>query len=132
MAQDHDGNTLQEMIREQGDQLARLQEEIDELKSTDSSNDDYSDVMDIIEKINIHGFISQGFMRSNHNNYLTSTKDGSYQFNEVGLNFSTELTENLHAGLQFISRDLGRFGNNEIKLDWAFFDYRWRDWLGVR
>ncbi len=82
--------------------------------------------------IDIHGFLSQGYLESNGNNIFAGTLDGTFQFNEVGLNFSTELSERLHVGLQLFARDLGDFGDNEIKVDWAYADYRWKDWLGFR
>lgn len=84
------------------------------------------------EKVDIHGFISQGYLKTDHNNYMAETEDGSFQFNELGLNFGTDLTDKLRLGLQFFARDLGTDGNDELVLDWAFADYRWRDWLGFR
>ena len=84
------------------------------------------------DDIQIHGFYSQGYLKTNHNNYLAETEEGTLQFDEFGVNFSAQLTDNLHAGLQFFGRDLGPVGNNEVRLDWAFMDYRWKDWLGVR
>lgn len=82
--------------------------------------------------IEIHGFISQGYLLTDENNYLAETEDGTFEFNEMGINFSTDLTEQLHIGMQFFARDLGTVGNDDIVLDWAFADYRWRDWLGFR
>lgn len=48
------------------------------------------------------------------------------------LNFGSDLTDRLHVGMQFFSRDLGRTDNNELVIDWAYGDYLWRDWLGIR
>jgi len=89
--------------------------------------------VDVLGGVDIHGFISQGYLKSSDNNYLTNdSEDGSFSFNEVGINFSKEIKDNLHVGLQFFSRDLGDVANNKVTLDWAFADYRWRDWLGLR
>jgi hypothetical protein len=89
--------------------------------------------VDILGGVDIHGFISQGYMESKDNNYLIdNSSDGSFAFNEVGINFSKQLTDQLRIGLQLFSYDLGAMGNNEIMLDWAFADYRWKDWLGLR
>ncbi|RLC03008.1 MAG: hypothetical protein DRI57_29555, partial [Deltaproteobacteria bacterium] len=85
-----------------------------------------------IPKIDIHGFVSQGFLKTDQNNYLGDTEDGTFQFNEMGINFSTKLPKRLRIGLQFFSRDLGQEGNNDIVLDWAYADYRWKEWLGFR
>lgn len=68
-----------------------------------------------IEGIDIHGFISQGFLRSSEYNYLAnSSKDGSFQYNEMGINFSKELNDKLRIGLQFFPRDVGDAANNKI------------------
>ncbi len=84
------------------------------------------------KRMDIHGFVSQGLLKSERNNVFADTKDGTFQFNEFGLNVTAELIEQLHAGIQIFSRDLGDIGNNELTLDWAYGDYRWRDWLGFR
>ncbi|HPW68781.1 MAG TPA: hypothetical protein PLA82_04880 [Deltaproteobacteria bacterium] len=81
--------------------------------------------------IDIRGFISQGYLQSTDNNFFAETKDGTSQFNEAGINFSAEVSDRLRLGVQFLSRDLGTIGNNEVILDWAIADYHFRDWLGL-
>ena len=84
-------------------------------------------------KIDIHGFVSQGYLLTDENNFLADTKDdGSFQFDEIGLTFNSKLTDELRAGLQFFARDLGDVGNNEPTLDWALLDYHYSDYLGAR
>ena len=56
-------------------------------------------------KIDIHGYISQGYLISNRNNFLANTENGTFHFNELGINFSTELTEKIRLGIQFAARD---------------------------
>ncbi|MFZ5568837.1 MAG: hypothetical protein ACOZF0_00425 [Thermodesulfobacteriota bacterium] len=82
--------------------------------------------------VDIHGFISQGYLKSDENNFFADTEKGTTQFNEAAINFSTDVTEKLRIGLQLFARDLGNIGNNDVILDWAVADYRWRDWLGLR
>jgi hypothetical protein len=82
--------------------------------------------------IDIHGFISQGFIKTTENNFFGETEDGSFEFNEFGINFANELTDDLRVGLQILARDFGANGNNEMVIDWAFGDYHWKDWLGFR
>ena len=84
------------------------------------------------EEIAIHGFLSQGYMNSVGNNFLADSKDGTFQINEVGLTIASQVNDQLRLGLQVLSRDLGRDGNNEIRLDWGYADYHYADWLGVR
>ena len=86
-----------------------------------------------MEDIDIHGFLSQGYLKTTEYNYLIhNSKDGSFEFNEAAINFSTSLTDNLRCGLQLFSRDFGDQGNNEVKLDWAFLDYNLREEFGIR
>jgi hypothetical protein len=84
-----------------------------------------------VNGIAIHGFLSQGFLKSSDNNYLAESEDGSFEFNEFGINF-TSVFDRLRIGVQFFSRDLGDQGNNEITVDWAVADYRYQDYLGIR
>lgn len=83
--------------------------------------------------IEIHGFISQGFVWAQDNNYpLSDADEGSFQMFDAAINFSKELTDKLRIGLQIYSRDFGDVDNNKVNVDWAFADYRWKDWLGIR
>jgi hypothetical protein len=82
--------------------------------------------------IEIHGFISQGYLLTDHNNYMANTEKGTFQFNEMGVNFSTEAADQLHLAMQIFARDLGDVGNNKVVLGYAYGDYRWKNWLGIR
>lgn len=86
-----------------------------------------------LTSVEIHAFASQGFILSKDNNYLANdTTHGSFQFSEVGINFTKSLTDKLRVGFQLFAQDLGPTGNYDIKADWFYLDYRWRDWLGFR
>lgn len=85
-----------------------------------------------LEDLDIHGFASTGYLKSTENNFLVLSEEGSFEFNEAGLNVTTSLTDNVRVGLQLFARDQGDIGNNAVKLDWAFLDYQWKDALGVR
>jgi hypothetical protein len=85
--------------------------------------------------VEVHAFVSQGFIKtSGGNNYLANSAypSGSLEFTEVGINFTSQLTERLRLGMQLFARDLGPVGNYSAKMDWFYLDYRWRDWLGLR
>jgi len=84
------------------------------------------------EELDIHGFISQGYLKTNRNNFLAETKRGTWEYAETGINFSSEVTSDLRIGIQLFTRDLGKFGNFNLELDWAFGDYTINDYLGVR
>ncbi len=83
-------------------------------------------------EIDIHGFASTGYMKSDHNNYLVPSEEGSFELNEFAIHFSTTITDKIRIGMQLFSYDLGDTGNNTVKLDWAFLDYQWREVLGIR
>ncbi len=84
-------------------------------------------------EVEIHGFVTQGYLYTNHNNFFADTeKDGSTQFNEVGLNFSSNVGERLRMGVQFFARDLGKMGDMAVTIDWAYADYNFSDWLKLR
>lgn len=82
--------------------------------------------------VDVHGFVSQGFLKSTHNNYLAETTGGSFEFTEVGLNVTKSVTDELRIGIQLFSRDLGPIGNYRPQVDWFYLDYRFWDWLGLR
>ncbi len=83
-------------------------------------------------ELTIHGFASTGYMKSNHNNFLLSSKEGSFEFNEFGINFNTSISDDIRIGAQLYSFDLGDIGNNEIALDWAFLDYHHKEEISIR
>lgn len=88
----------------------------------------------LLDGINIHGFVSQGFMQSTHDQdfLIDESHKGSFEFNEMAINFSSELAGNLSLGMQLYAYDLGENGNDDAIVDWAYGDYAFRDYLGVR
>lgn len=85
-----------------------------------------------LAELQIHGFISQGFLLTSANDYLAHSSEGSFEFTEIGLNFTLPATDRLTLGLQIFSHDLGPVGDYRATLDWYSLDYHWRDWLGIR
>lgn len=87
--------------------------------------------------VDIHGFVSQGYLiTTNDVDFMVpETHEGTFEFNEIGINFSSSLpnlSENLSIGAQLMAFDFGDQGNNEVKVDWAYGDYAFKDYLGVR
>jgi hypothetical protein len=85
-------------------------------------------------EVEIHGFVSQGYIKTNKNNYLTATdsRRGSFEFSEAGINLTKILNDKLRLGVQLFTRDLGPLGNYQATFDWFYLDYRFADWLGIR
>jgi len=83
--------------------------------------------------VQVHGFVSQGFIYTNDNNWLTmNTSQGSAAFTDFGLNLSSRITDRLLVGAQVYDRNLGQLGQYHPSLDWAVADYRFKSWFGVR
>lgn len=83
--------------------------------------------------VQFHSFGSQGFLYSNQNNYMAMpTTKGSFAMTDGGANVSTQVTDKFRVGAQVYVRNIGEFGNWHPELDWAFGDYKFKSWFGVR
>ena len=84
-------------------------------------------------QVQIHGFASQGFVYTNDNNWLTMhTSAGSEAFTDFGANVSMQVAERLRIGAQIYDHNIGNLGEWHPSLDWAFADYRFKPWFGIR
>jgi hypothetical protein len=83
--------------------------------------------------IAVHGFVSQGYIKSTGNDYLVASKGaGSFDFSEAGINFTTQLTERFRVGIQLFAYELGKLGQYATSADWYYLDYHLRDAFGIR
>ncbi|MDY0359979.1 MAG: hypothetical protein RBR08_00845 [Desulforegulaceae bacterium] len=82
--------------------------------------------------VDIHGFVSQGYMKSSNNNFFAETEEGTSEFSEAAFNIGTDVSDKLRIGMQVFARKLGEFGKGDVEIDWAYGDYRWKDWLSIR
>lgn len=87
--------------------------------------------LDKMGGVQIHGFISQGYLYSDDNNFYADTENGTPKFNELGINFASDVTDRLKMGVQLFRRNLGEFGG-DVELDWGYASYLLRDWVGIR
>ena len=84
-------------------------------------------------KVHVHSFATQAFGYSDHNSYLTMhTYSGSGAFTDGGVNLSTNITDRFRVGGQAYVRRLGELSKGQVSLDWAYGDYKFKDWFGVR
>jgi hypothetical protein len=83
--------------------------------------------------VQAHGFVSQGFVATNQNNWLTmDTSSGSFAMTEGGVNLSSQITDKFRVGAQVYDRDYGQLGKWHPELDWALADFRFKPWFGIR
>jgi len=85
-----------------------------------------------IERMEVHGFASQGYMGSTGYNYLAPSLDGSWALSEYALNVRAAVNDDLRVGIQLFGRSLGDLGQNNANVDWAFGDYHPSTVLAVR
>src|SRR5258706_11549151 len=99
--------------------------------ATKQENEDDAPPTPLESPVAVHGFASQGFIKTTKNNYLANSERGSFEFTEVGLNFTKELTERFRVGVQLFGRKLGPVGGYSAQFDWFYLGYRFADWLGL-
>jgi hypothetical protein len=85
-------------------------------------------------QVQVHGFASQGFVHTTNNNWLTmnTSNVGSGEFTDFGANASVQITDKFRVGAQIYDRNLGQLGAWHPSLDWAYADYRFQPWFGMR
>ena len=88
---------------------------------------------DLEDDLVLHGFVSQGYLNTSRNQYLMPRSvNGTAAYTEAAINLSTQPTDRLRVGIQFLGRNFGATGNDQVLIDWAYGDYRWKDQLGIR
>jgi hypothetical protein len=88
---------------------------------------------DLVGGIQVHGFVSQGFIKSIRNDYLVPNSErGSFDLTEAAINFTKTVSDRLRLGVQLFGGGFVPTGAYNAKLDWFYLDYRWKDWLGIR
>jgi hypothetical protein len=86
-----------------------------------------------ISGILVHAYVSQGFLFTSSNNYLSmKSSDGSPQWTDAAVNISDPLADNLRVGIQLHMYQLGEFGGSNVQIDWASGDYKVNDHVGIR
>lgn len=71
-----------------------------------------------------HGFLSQGFVYTDENDFLGSSSNGSFKFNEAALNISWQTLSNLQLSAQALYQQTGNAKPNGLQLDYAIMDWR--------
>jgi len=84
-----------------------------------------------LDQINWHGFISQGFALTDDNNFLGSSSDGSFKFDEAGLNASWRALNQLQFSAQVLYKQIGNSEPKGTQLDFAIADWRAIDTFDV-
>jgi hypothetical protein len=85
------------------------------------------------DRLFVSGFVSQGYLNTSENDYLVPRSvNGTAEYTEAAVTMVARPADRLRVGMQFLARNFGDTGNGTVVVDWAYGDYRYRDWLGVR
>ena len=91
------------------------------------------------DRLQVHGTLSQGYLKSD--GAFMQTQDlgvpldintSTFHYNEFAINFSYQISDRLRAGLQLMSRDFLVLMDNQVYLDWAQFDYAWKNEINLQ
>ncbi len=89
---------------------------------------------DGLEALNLeaHGFVSFGYIDTARNNWLGETVGGTTEFWEAAANVIARPMARLRLGAQVFVRDLVKYDNGRVDVDWAYADYRLADASGFQ
>lgn len=75
------------------------------------------------DTLQIHGFLTQGYVNTTENNFYGESTDGSFDFREIGINASYRPHPRLMASAQLLSRKAGDMYDGSLRLDYAQLDF---------
>lgn len=76
-----------------------------------------------ISRVQWHGFVSQGYIKTSDNNFYGDSEDGSWEFTDVGLGGSWRPAKNWQLSAQAIYRQAGETSQDGVNLDYALINY---------
>ncbi|WP_246828289.1 hypothetical protein [Ectothiorhodospira sp. PHS-1] len=74
--------------------------------------------------LHVHGFVSQGYLQSTHNDYYGNSTQGSFDLTELGVNVFYSPIAAVSLAAQVVSRRAGELYDGDPRIDYAFVDYR--------
>ena len=78
----------------------------------------------IPESVQIHGFLSQGFVHTSDNNFFGKSDDSiSTDFRELGVNGSWSIWPELQVAMQIVWRDAGKTDTSGARIDYGLASY---------
>ncbi len=78
---------------------------------------------EIKDNIQIHGFLTQGFVYTTDNRFFGESDTGSFEFTEIGLNASARLMPNILLSAQLMVRNAGDMYDGTPALDFGLADW---------
>jgi len=85
-----------------------------------------------VDEVDIHGSLSQSYLKTHGHEFLIpGSQDGALDYTELTLNAHKQF-DRWNIGVQGLSRDFGREGDFELRLDWGHVEYNALDALSLR
>jgi hypothetical protein len=81
-----------------------------------------SEPTELDRALQIHGFLTQSYIKTTENSFFGDSKDGSWDFRELGINSSYRFSPRMLASAQLLSRKAGEMYNGSLDLDYAQLD----------
>lgn len=76
------------------------------------------------QSVQIHGFLSQGFVHTSDNNFFGKSDDSiSTNYRELGINGSWRVIPQLQLFMQVVYRDAGSTDDQDVRIDYGIADY---------
>ncbi|MEZ5587912.1 MAG: hypothetical protein R3E46_12645 [Sedimenticolaceae bacterium] len=75
------------------------------------------------DEVEVHGFATQGFIKTSANSFFGDSEDGSFEFTELGVNASMDATEDIRLSGQLLSRSAGEMYSGTPSIDFALADF---------
>lgn len=92
------------------------------LNLADASEDE--SLLTLPKSLQIHGFLSQGFLHTSDNNFFGHSDDNlSVDFRELGINASWRALPDLQLAMQVVWRDAGPTDEDDLRIDYGLANY---------
>ena len=78
---------------------------------------------DLFDDLEVHGFATQGYVKTSANSFFGDSESGSFDFRELGVNASFEPTPYLRLSGQLLSRKAGDMSDGSVHVDFALADF---------
>ena len=75
------------------------------------------------DELQVHGFLTQGYVNTTDNNFFGDSEDGSFEFRELGINASYQAAPSVLLSGQMLSRRAGEMYGGAVTVDYALLDW---------
>ncbi len=89
-----------------------------------ATEEEQQQIFKLPKSLQVHGFLSQGFLHTSDNNLFGHSDDGiSVDFRELGINGSWRVMPELQLALQVVWRNAGQTDKSDLRIDYGVADY---------